>query len=141
MIIYVSKEMMDRNKDILQDFKVLKENAFTVPEGYFDAARSRIRKHETTRKTGLWERMSPYAAIAAVFVFMVTAGTFFLEKTTRPTDMTQEDYIVFSDAMMNTVGYSIEYDSQIADAELGDEDIINYLIYMGISAEEIETSK
>lgn len=133
--------MMDRNKDILQDFKVLKENAFTVPEGYFDAARSRIKKHETASKGGLWERIAPYAAIAAVFIFMVTAGTFFLEKTTRPADMTQEDYMVFSDAMMNTVGYSIEYDSQIADAELGDEDIINYLIYMGISTEEIELSK
>ena len=133
--------MMDRNKDILQDFKVLKENAFTVPEGYFDAARSRIKKHETTRKTGLWERIAPYAAIAAVFVFMVTVGTFFLERKTQPAGMTQEDYIVFSDAMMNTVGYSMEYGTQIADAEIGDEDIINYLIYMGISTEEIELSK
>ena len=132
---------MDRNNDILKDLQSLGQSPFTVPDGYFDTAKARIRLRETGRNAGLWERMSPYAAIAAVFIFMVTAGTFFLERTTGPTDMTHEDYIVFSDAMMNTVGYSMEYDSQIADAELGDEDIINYLIYMGVSAEEIETSK
>ena len=42
-----------------------------------------------------------------------------------------------------TIAYEMEYGSQIAEAEseLSDEDIINYLIYTGVSAEFIEMSK
>jgi hypothetical protein len=35
----------------------------------------------------------------------------------------------------------MDSDYKLAEAEINDEDIINYLIYSGISAEEIELSK
>jgi hypothetical protein len=35
----------------------------------------------------------------------------------------------------------MEYGDQLAEAEISDEDIINYLIYTGITAEHIEFSK
>ena len=55
--------------------------------------------------------------------------------------MTEEDYILFSENMMNTIAYEMEYSDQLAEAEISDEDIINYLIYSGITAEEIELCK
>jgi hypothetical protein len=35
----------------------------------------------------------------------------------------------------------MEYGTQLAEAEVSDEDIINYLIYTGVTAEHIELSK
>ena len=55
--------------------------------------------------------------------------------------MTEEDYVMFSDNMMNTIAYEMEYGTQLAEAKVSDEDIINYLIYTGVSAEHIELSK
>ena len=55
--------------------------------------------------------------------------------------MTEEDYVMFADNMMNTIAYEMEFGSQIAEADLSDEDIINYLIYTGVTAEHIELSK
>ena len=55
--------------------------------------------------------------------------------------MTEEDYILFSDNMMNSLAYEMEYMSQAADTEISEDDIINYLIYTGVSAEHIELSK
>ena len=55
--------------------------------------------------------------------------------------MTEEDYVMFADNMMNTIAYEMEYGTQLAEAEVSDEDIINYLIYTGVSAEHIELSK
>ena len=42
---------------------------------------------------------------------------------------------------MNTIAYEMDSEYKLADAEINDDDIINYLIYSGISAEEIELSK
>ena len=93
------------------------------------------------RKIDFRARIAPYAAMAAVFIFMVTAGTFFLEKSVPEYQMTEEDYVMFSDNFMNAIAYEMEYGSALAEAELSEEDIINYLIYTGVTAEQIEFSK
>lgn len=131
---------MKQNEDILKTCAELKQMPFTVPEGYFDAfkaenARARV------RTVSLWNRLAPIAATAAVFIFLAAAGTFLLEHSVRDYDMTEEDYVMFSDNMMNTIAYEMEYGSQIAEAEVSEEDIINYLIYTGVTAEHIELSK
>jgi hypothetical protein len=69
----------------------------------------------------------------------VAAGTFFLQKFTPAEDFTQEDYLVFSHSSMNVEYYDTM--DQIADAEIAAEDIIEYLIYSGITPEEIEIFK
>jgi hypothetical protein len=69
---------------------------------------------------------------------MVSAGTFFLEKTTHQDGMTYEDYLVHSDMLIEA---EYEQDTQIAEADIVDEDIIEYLIYIGVTAEDIEQSK
>lgn len=89
----------------------------------------------------LWNRVAPYAAMAAVFAFLVSAGTFLLERSVPEYDMTEEDYVMFAENMMNTIAYEMEFGSQIAEADVSEEDIINYLIYTGVTAEHIELSK
>lgn len=131
---------MKMGNDILKDCTELKQMPFSVPEGYFDSFKN-ANAVPVAKRVSLWNRMVPYVAMAAVFVSLVAAGTFFLERSTPQYQMTEEDYVMFADNMMNTIAYEMEYGEQIAEADLSEEDIINYLIYTGISAEVIELSK
>ena len=131
---------MRKENDILKDSLELKQMPFTVPEGYFEVFKE-ANARPVARKVSLWNCIAPYAAMAAVFVSLVTTGTFLLERSMPQYDMTEEDYVLFSDNMMNTIAYEMEYGSQLAEAEVSSEDIINYLIYTGVSAEHIELSK
>lgn len=132
--------MKQTDKDILKDFAELRRMPYSVPEGYFDTFRREMKKPQT-QVVSLWSRIMPYASVAAVFIFLVSAGTFILERTTDTRNFTQEDYILFSENFsLNTI-YQVHEETQLADASLADEDIIEYLIYTGVSAEEIEYSK
>ena len=131
---------MEKEKDILKDCLQLKQMPFTVPEGYFEAFKAEASK-PMVRKLDFRTRIAPYAAMAAVFIFMVTAGTFLLEKSVPEYQMTEEDYVMFSDNIMSTIAYEMEYGYQLAEAEISEEDIIDYLIYTGVSAEQIELLK
>ena len=131
---------MKQENDILKDRLELKQMPYTVPEGDFEAFKVQAAK-PMVRRIDFRARIAPYAAMAAVFIFMVTAGTFFLEKSVPEYQMTEEDYVMFSDNFMNTIAYEMEYGSALAEAELSEEDIINYLIYTGVTAEQIEFSK
>ena len=130
--------MKDLKTDILAQEPKLKIMPYSVPEGYFETFKAEMKP---CVRMSLTDRLMPYVAMAAVFVFLVTVGTLFLQKTSPAEIMTQEDYLVFSGDMMNTVEYEMAYGSQIADAEIENEDIINYLIYSGVTVEEIELSK
>lgn len=130
--------MKTDNKDILKENLNLKDMPFSVPEGYFESFKKEVRIPQTP---SLWKRFAPYASVAAAFLLIVSVGTLILEKTLSENDITQEDYILFSDNMMNTIAYEMDSEYRLAEAEINDDDIINYLIYSGISAEEIELSK
>lgn len=132
--------MEKNNRDILSEKPYLKEMPYSVPEGYFEAFKANAAPYQA-KSISLAGRLVPYISMAAMFIFLLTVGTLFLQKTSSPEMMTQEDYLVFSGDMMNTVGYEMEYGDQIADAEIANEDIINYLIYSGVTLEEIELSK
>ncbi len=87
--------MKQTDKDILKDFAELRRMPYSVPEGYFDTFRREMKKPQT-QVVSLWSRIMPYASVAAVFIFLVSAGTFILERTAGTRDFTQEDYILFS---------------------------------------------
>ena len=132
---------MKEDKDILMD-QALKSNPYSTPEGYFDSFKVKAESF-TKPKTvhmNVWQQLKPYAAVAAMFIFMVTAGTFFLKKATPMDDFNYEDYIVFSDGY-----YEFEVDAeneeQYADAAISIDDIIEYLIYIGVNEQTIELSK
>lgn len=127
-------------KDILKELPQLKKMPYEVPEGYFEAFKGKAAT-KNTPSAGIFVKLTPYLATAAAFLFLVTAGTLLLETVTPEPEFSQEDYLVFSDNIVNTIVMELEYGDQIAEAEINDEDIINYLIDNGITAEEVEYSK
>lgn len=131
---------MKKENDILKDCMELKQMPYKVPEGYFESFKAEA-VIPAVRKINFWNRMAPYAAMAAVFVFLVTAGTLLLEKSVPQYQMTEEDYLMFSDNMMTSIAYEMEFGDQLADAQISEEDIINYLIYTGVTPEHIELAK
>lgn len=130
--------MKEMERDILAAKPELKKMPYSVPEGYFETFKAQAVPYKE-KEIGLVGRLMPYVAMAAVFVFLVTAGTFFLQRTSPAEEFTHEDFLVFSSGISNSEYY--ESMNQIADADLAEEDIIAYLIYSGISAEEIELYK
>ena len=131
---------MKMENDILKDCAQLKQMPFAVPEGYFESFKEEISRPRV-RKMDFRTRIAPYLALAAVFIFLVTAGTFILERSVPAYQMTEEDYVIFSDNISTTIAYEMEYGSQLAEADISEEDIISYLIYTGVTAEQIELSK
>ena len=116
-------------KDILNNTS-LKARPYSVPDGYFEGVRKSLASRDVTA-----DRKSPaYTAIAAaVALLLVAAGGYILGMSSE-TDLSQEDYIVFSDEMTNTIFYEDEY--IYADA-VSEEDIIEYLIYTETELEEL----
>lgn len=131
-------EGMDKNKkDILAEITTLRQNPYTVPEGHFNDLKAQVRRPHKEQSVTLWGRLAPYASLAAVFVSVFVAGSLLFNR--NELEITQEDYFLFSENFLET--YEIGNTYQIADAEIGDNDIIEYLIYTGITAEEIELSE
>lgn len=116
----------------------LKVRPYSVPEGYFDVLEGNL-KHPASRKSGFMEKVTPYMALAASFIIIVTAGTFLLKNSFEEESMTFEDYMVHSSSL--TINQYIKGEEISEENELQDEDIVNYLIYTGVTAELIEISK
>lgn len=130
--------MKEKNRDILAENPQLKQRAFNVPDGYFEEFKAQVKPYKTVQQN--WtEKLVPLVSMAATFILLVTAGTFFLQRTIPSEEFTQEDFLVYS-SNVSRIDYYEEMD-HIADAGIADEDIIEYLIYSGVSAEEIELSK
>lgn len=123
--------MKTSEKDILRDNPQLKAMPYETPSGYFDNLKDELKM--VSKKPVIWKRVVPYAAVAAVSALLIAAGGFFL---TRYDDIefTQEDYIVFSEDMTNTIFY--DSDEQYADV-LTEDEIIEYLIYSNVDIEEL----
>lgn len=136
--------MKDFERDILQEVS-LKNNPYSVPEGYFESLKDRAVKYSKPSDVApmQFKRILTTAiSMAAMFIIMVTAGTMFLKGVTPEEDLTEEDYIVFSDGYLELEMYDTDgMAEQYADASISDEDIIEYLIYTGVSQEFIEMSK
>ena len=134
---------MQTEKDILKSAQEMKDMPYSVPEGYFarmkDEVMSRALESEERRRP-FFSRLAPYAAMAAVFVFLVTAGTFLLERTTPTEQEKMDDFYFYTNLIPVTDPYTIE-SIQVEAEEVAEEDIIEYLIYSGITAEVIELSK
>ena len=130
--------MKEMTRDILKDNPQLRKPAHTVPEGYFAAFKDNMAPYQENQTT-TFGRLVPYMSLAAAFIFLVTAGTFFLQRSTPAEEFTQEDFVMFSSNLTNTIYY--EDTDHLADAGIAEEDIIEYLIYSGISAEEVELAK
>ena len=135
--------MKDLERDILQEAS-LKKCPYSVPEGYFESLKEKAVKYSKPAPVPVFQFkkvLMTAVSMAAMFILMVTAGTFLLEKSTPSEDLTHEDYIVFSDVYFDLEMYEDNMSEQYADASVSDEDIVEYLIYIGVSEEFIEMSK
>ena len=135
--------MKDSERNIMYDDS-LRKCPYSVPEGYFDSLKERAAKYAQPTPAPVFQfKRVLYTAIsmAAMFILMGTAGTFFLKGVTPAEDMTQEDYMVFTDGYIDLELYDDGLSEQYADASITDEDIVEYLIYTGVSEELIELSK
>ena len=132
--------MKDLERDILQEAS-LKKCPYSVPEGYFESLKGQAVMYSKPTPAPVFrfkKVLMTAVSMAAMFILMVTAGTFLLEKTTPSDDMTHEDYIVFSDGYFDLEMYEDNMSEQYADASISNEDIVEYLIYTGVEIEELE---
>ena len=135
--------MKDSERNIMYDDS-LRKCPYSVPEGYFDSLKERAAKYAQPTPAPVFQfKRVLYTAVsmAAMFILMVTAGTFFLKGVTSAEDLTEEDYMVFTDGYIDLEVYDGALSEQYAEASITDEDIVEYLIYTGVSEELIELSK
>ena len=133
--------MKTNEKDILSSRNELKSRPYIVPDGYFDSFRAEMSRVPLPAHTAPWRKAAPYMAIAASLALLVTAGTLALNRFSAEEEISQEDYILFSDNLISTSIYEDHMQEQIAEVGLMDEEIIEYLIFTGVSPEIIELSK
>lgn len=139
--------MENMEKDILNSSPELKKMPFKVPEGYFDELQIEALKCTEPKKlhVSIWTRLAPYASVAAMFLFILVLGKVFLgSNTAESVDIDEsadfEDYMVFAGGETDIAIHNIASE-QFAENSVEDEDIIEYLIYIGVSENDIEHSK
>lgn len=133
--------MKTSGKDILTSQKELKDIPFKVPEGYFESFKSEMSAKVATKKPGPWKKAAPYMAIAAALALFVALGALLKDSLDATETYSQEDYILFSDNLISTELYEDNMIDQFAEADLMEEDIIQYLIYIGADLESFELEK
>lgn len=116
----------------------LRKNPFSVPEGYFsDCQKKALKNIESgNRHLVIWRWIGPVAAAAMI---LLIAGNYIFKNSLQE-EYSKEDYMVFSSEFINTV-YDMTDEERYAEAEISDEDIIEYLIETGVEAEIIEIYK
>ncbi len=106
-------------KDILKDSPNLRENPFTVPEGYFETMReraSRTPEIQTARDRRIRRIMTPLLSTAASVALILTGMLLF-------------------DGRRADSGHEL-YSDNVATV-LSSDEIIEYLIYTGASVEDM----
>lgn len=142
--------MSEQEFDILQSSKDLKKTPFTVPEGYFDTLKAEARKccEPQYVHVNLWTRLTPYAAIAAMFLFIMVLGNVFIQREETASEISEtdtlmseyEDYLVYNGTDADiSIYYLSEEDPESYEADY--DDIIEYLIYTGASEDYVEYYK
>lgn len=133
--------MKTKGQDILTSRPELKGNPFSTPEGYFESFKLEMSRMVEKPRASRWKSSIPYMAVAASLALILSVGTLIMNSIGTINDFSDEDYILFSNSFVSTAEYEDSESYQFAEAELMDEDIIEYLIYVGASPESIELSK
>ena len=132
--------MKTNGNDILSSHPELKKNPFGAPEGYFETFKVNVTSKAVKPQATPWRRSIPYIAVAASLALLISVGSFISNRIQADNGYTDEDYIL-SSSFISIAEYENEDSYQFAEAEIMNEDIIEYLIYLGISPESIELSK
>lgn len=131
---------IEKDKNLLESIPELKKMPYSVPEGYFESAMDRAKEIPGKSASRVWQKLYPLASMAAMFAIIATVGTLILNRGeffSEPSEQMQmEDYLVHSGYDFTVSDYQGE-NSQLADAEISSEDIVQYLIYTGLSIEDM----
>ena len=122
-------------------------NMYNVPEGYFEGLKARLgaipASHPSVpvRRHTVWTAIRPFAALAACLALLLTAGAIFLDRNTynEGTNVNIYEQMMYSDMIPDTDPDLIisPLSEEEESDDLSDEDIIDYLISSGASAELI----
>jgi len=139
---------MEKKKFILTD--EYKQNAFTVPEGYFDRMQDklseRIASMSQSHPVGWWRALRPQLAYAAGFVALIVAGYGGLHLLDRfsgsSTDMTPDDFYAYATNALRIDEHTVlrlmsEEMEEAQDSSVDTDAIINYLADARVSLSDI----
>ena len=141
--------MSKDEKDILTGNEGLKKMPFRVPEGYFDGLEARIHARIAEEAApvkrrplrGRIFRRPAYLSAAAVLAIIVAGGLLMSRGDMQEDDWSEEQYALYRDVDINPVTEpeSIWLSSYEETSDtLSTEDIIDYLVYIGIEPEEFD---
>lgn len=128
--------MKTDDKDILKTAR-LKENPFSVPEGYFSSFKSTVFAYEKPKKGHDLKRFGLGVAAASLVLLAVT-GIRLSKSGCSNEDIDSIDLIVFSDMCIETC---LDLMAVHEEQELTEEDIIEYLIQEETLHEHIEANE
>lgn len=151
--VHASNERISKFMDILKSDRKLKQMPFDIPDGYFSSFEHRMlglaEKDKPYQKSHKWnftafKSVQVLAAAAAVAAAVV--GGFSISehsRTARQQEQMAQDSFFYTE-LMPVTGAGIIYEddsygSYIADTDISDEDIIDYLIYSGTPVELLNT--
>ena len=115
----------------------MKDNLFTVPEGYFDDLQQRLL--DIPAKSAVvtpWAKVKPYMAMAAMLAAIITAGSLLFRSPAISPAQTEGDEEMYLSANPYAT-YSLLADS--APESLSEDDLIQYMIQSGINIDYYET--
>ncbi len=119
---------------------------FSVPEGYFEQLQSRlegipVQQSEPADVVSLWDKLKPYAALAAVFAIAFCVGSFiFGRSSVAVQDELSFQDICVADLVPVTNPYFIYDDAPFSYEEqnsVTEDDVVEYLISSGATVDYI----
>lgn len=141
---------MKKENDILKRDRHLKEMPYSVPDGYFDAFMKVTMKTPQSSLSSA-AKQSPgrfrqagikILSAAAAAALLVTGGTFILKQgRSFPASEENELMALYSDMIQSVESDELYSLAQTEETYADENDIIEYLIYTGVSAETIESLK
>lgn len=139
--------MENKEKDILNCSPELKRMPFSVPEGYFDDLRRSVAvsNGHRSKQVSVLTKLIPYASMAAMLLFALVLGRTLADRRQTVSETTDtvsefEDFMVFADGSTDVALYYLEHE-QYAENNIEEDEIIEYLIYTGVSEMDIELLK
>ena len=126
--------MSEIKEDILET-ESLKRRPYSVPDGYFTDLQTRLMKipqenvqmEEAPKVISLWDRLKPYAALAACFVAIVAVGTSVLRKASVSDDDLMYEQLMLADMIPHSDPYFCFMDEE-EEPEISPDEIIDYLM-------------
>lgn len=127
-------------EDIFDD---IRKPSFKVPEGYFENLKERLNtipeKSEAPAPATFWQKFRPYLVMAASFAASLVIGTAILKTTAGPKISETDQFyseLGYADLIPVTLADPAIYEDTPSE-EVSNEEIADYLIATGVSAEKI----